>query len=141
MKTIFLFLFSLLTTLSIAQTKEEQEVANLCRKKFRWMVEVKLDSLKDILDDRLTYTHSSGWVQTKTDFINDFSGKLTYQAIDLQELKARIYDGATIVNGRGKFSVTQNGTTKATYDLMFTETYILVNKKWKLASRHSNKMP
>lgn len=141
MKTLFLFFFWSLTTLSIAQTKDEQEVTNLCRKKFRWMVEAKLDSLKDILDDRLTYTHSSGWVQTKTDFINDFSGKLTYQAIDLQELKARVYDGAAIVNGRGKFSVTQNGTTKTTIDLMFTETYVLVNKKWKLASRHSNKMP
>lgn len=105
------------------------------------MVEAKLDSLRDVLDDRLTYTHSSGWVQSKTDVINDFTnGKLTYQSIDIQELKARVYSTTAIVNGRGKFSVTVNSTMVITYDLMFTETYVLIDKKWKLAARHSNKM-
>jgi hypothetical protein len=140
MKAPLLFLFSLIVTSSLSQTKEEQDIINLCRKKFKWMVETKLDSLRDILDDRLTYTHSSGWVQTKTDFLTDFTnGRLTYQSIDLQELKARVYAGAAIVNGRGKFSVTANNM-QVTYDLMFTETYVLIDKKWKLASRHANKM-
>ena len=136
-----LFLLSLIVTSSFSQNKEEQEVTNLCRKKFRWMVEQKLDSLRDVLDDRLTYTHSNGWVQTKSDVLNDFTnGRLTYQAIDLQELKARVYIGAAIVNGRGKFSVTVSSTMQVTYDLMFTETYVLIDKKWKLVARHANKM-
>lgn len=105
------------------------------------MVEAKLDSLRDILDDRLTYTHSSGWIQTKDDVVNDFTnGKLTYQKISVQELNTRMYNGAAIVNGRGKFSFTANGTMVATYDLAFTETYVLINKQWKLAARHANKM-
>lgn len=141
MKSLLFFLFSLVVTSSFAQTKEEQEVISLCRKKFKWMVEKKLDSLQDVLDDRLTYSHSNGWVQSKTDVLNDFTnGKLSYQVIDVQELKARVYTDAAIVNGRGKFTVTVNSTMQVTYDLMFTETYISVDKKWKLAARHANKM-
>jgi hypothetical protein len=138
MKIIFFILFSLTSIFSFAQTNEEQDVLSLCRKKFKWMVEAKLDSLSDVLDDRLTYIHSSGQVQNKTDFLSDFS-KFTYKAIDLKELKVRVYKGAAIINGLGKFSVMVNGTL-VSYDLMFTETYVFIGKKWKLAARHSNKM-
>jgi hypothetical protein len=141
MKIFVILLASIASLPSFAQSKEEQEIISLSRKKFRWMVEAKLDSLRDVLDDRLTYTHSNGWVQSKTDVINDFTnGKLTYKAIDVQELKARVYPSSAIVNGRGKFTVTVNSTMVVIYDLMFTETYVLIGKKWKLAARHSNKM-
>lgn len=142
MKVFPLFILSLISFISFSQNKEEQEILNLTRKKFRWMMEGKLDSLRDILDDRLTYTHSSGWIQTRKDFIDDFTnGKLTYHSIDLEDLKARVYSATAIVNGRGKFTTTLNKTTKATIDLSFTEVYVLIDKKWKLASRHANRMP
>lgn len=142
MKFICIAFFSVLVSSSFAQTKEEQEILNLVKKKFRWMIEEKLDSLRDLLDERLTYTHSSGWIQTRKDFIDDFTnGKLTYHSIELEDLKARIYPNTAIVNGRGKFTTTLNKTTKATFDLSFTEVYVSVSRKWKLVSRHANKMP
>ncbi len=140
MKIVFLFLLSLASSFTFAQTKEEQEVLSLSRRKFKWMVETKIDSLRDVLDDRLTYTHSNGWVQTKSDVLNDFAnGKLTYQKIELQELKVRLYNGVALVNGRGKFTYLAGGNT-LTSDLMFTETYVHIDKKWKLVARHANKM-
>ena len=140
MKTVFIFLISLASAFTFAQTQEEQEVLSLSRRKFKWMVETKLDSLRDVLDDRLTYTHSNGWVQTKTDVLNDFTnGRLTYQKIEVQELKVRLYNGAAIVNGRGKFTYLTSAMT-LTSDLIFTETYVLIDKKWKLVARHANKM-
>jgi hypothetical protein len=141
MKKYLIIILSFITVAALAQGQEEHEVLSLAKKKFRWMTEAKLDSLKDLLDDRLTYTHSNGWVQTKKEFLDDFSnGKLVYYSIDIQEIKARVYSGAAIVNCRGKFTTTINGGTKVTFDLMVTETYVLLNKKWKLASRHANKM-
>jgi hypothetical protein len=132
----------IIVSFSFAQTKEEQEVADLCQKKFRWMIEAKSDSLRDILDDQLTYIHSNGWVQTKTDVINDLTnGRIVYQKIEVQDLKARLYKETAIVNGRGKFTYLAGGMMLATTDLMFTETYLLINKKWKLVARHANKMP
>jgi hypothetical protein len=140
MKTTFFFVFSLIYTFTFSQTKEEEEVLTLSRNKFKWMVEMKIDSLRDVLDDRLTYTHSNGWVQTKLDVINDFTnGRILYQKIDVEDLRVRLYNGSAIVNGRGKFTVTAS-TMQVTHDLMFTETYIFIDKKWKLAARHANKM-
>jgi hypothetical protein len=140
MKSILYLLFFLVVTSSFAQPKEEQEIISLSHKKFRWMVEKKIDSLSDVLDDRLTYTHSNGWVQTKSDVLNDFTnGRLTYDKIEIQEMKARLYNGAAIVNGRGKFTYLTSAMT-LTSDLMFTETYLLIDKRWKLVARHANKM-
>jgi len=125
------------------QVNEDGEVLKLSRKKFKWMVDIKLDSLKEILDDRLTYTHSGGWSQTRKQFLEDFTnGKLIYHSIDILDLNARTYpNGSAIVNGRGKFLVTLNGGAKRELTLGFTEMYILNGKKWKLVARHSNVMP
>ena len=68
----FLFTAVLLNGFSsFSQTKEEKEILDLSTRKFRWMVEAKLDSLDWLLDERLSYIHSSGWTQTKKEFLED----------------------------------------------------------------------
>ena len=44
------------------------------------------DSLAAVLDDRLVYIHSSGWMGTKTDMINDLSsGKLIMNKVTMNK--------------------------------------------------------
>lgn len=112
---------------------------NLARKKFRWMVEKKLDSLSQLADDRLSYIHSNGWIQTKKDFIDDFGSKLVYHDITLTELHSRVYRRSAVVTGKGRFTVSLNGN-RMEVNLLFTEVYIRSNGKWKLVSRHANRL-
>src|SRR4249920_246689 len=113
--------------LSFGQTTDQQIVENLARKKFQWMTRQRFDSLEAILDDRLKYIHSNGWVQSKQDVIADLkSGKLAMEQIDIHDLEVRVYEGVAIVTGRGKFSGNVNKTPFA-IDLMFTEVYVRKN--------------
>lgn len=112
---------------------------DLCRTKFRWMIEKKTDSLNLILDERLSYIHSNGWVQTKKEFIDDFTSKLIYHDISLTELNARVYRRSAVITGKGHFNASLNGNRTET-NLFFTEVYIRYGNKWKLASRHANKI-
>ena len=129
----------LTSVMSLGQTKQEKEVLQLSHAKFKWIVQKKIDSLQVVLDERLTYIHSNGWMQTKDELIADLmSGKLTYESIEVVKDSIRIYPKSAVVTGRGKFVATLNGTTN-TFDLTYTETYVLQRREWKLVSRHASR--
>lgn len=139
-RLIFCCAVILLANIAWAQSPSEKGVLDLCRKKFQWMIRNNLDSLNQVLDDRLKFIHSNGWIQAKTDVINDLrSRKLVYQQIDLTELSARIYDSMAVVIGRGKFSGTLNSNAFST-EILFTEVYAWKGHTWLLVSRQATKM-
>lgn len=122
-----------------SQSKQEQEVLQLSHAKFKWLVNKKIDSLQFFLDERLTYIHSNGWVQTKKELIDDLlSGKLTYDKIEVVKDSIRIYPKSAVVTGRGKFTARLNGTTN-TFELTYSETYVLQKREWRLVSRHASR--
>lgn len=132
-------LFLLCGLVTFGQSKQEQEVIQLSRAKFKWLVSKKVDSLQYYLDERLTYIHSNGWVQTKKELIDDLmSGKLTYNAIEVISDSIRVYPKSAVVTGRGKFTATMNGATNV-FELTYSETYVLQKREWRLASRHASR--
>jgi stalled ribosome rescue protein Dom34 len=139
MRTPLVLVILLSGFVATAQSKQEQVVLQLSHAKFKWLVQKKIDSLKVVLDDRLTYIHSNGWMQTKNELIADLiSGKLTYESIEVDQDSIRIYPKSAVVTGRGKFVATLNGSTN-TFDLTYTETYVLQKREWKLVSRHASR--
>lgn len=142
MKSLGLVLFlGLLSLEGFSQTGEEKAVSELSRKKFIWLIRKEADSLSKVLDERVEYVHSNGWVQSKKDVLDDMkSGKLVYQAVTVKESAVRIYGQAAIVTGLGTFEGINSGTAFK-LDLKYTEIYVKTPEGWKLASRHSNRMP
>ena len=141
MKKLLPALFLILTAATVqAQSKQEQQVLQLSKQKFKWIVGKNNDSLNYVLDDRLSFIHSNGWVQTKKELMDDLaSGKLNYVSIDVLSASARLYPKSAVVTGRGKFVATLNGNTN-TYELAYTETYVLQKREWKLVSRHASRV-
>ena len=136
-----LFVFACVALSGLAQSKTEQLVLNLSKKKFEWMVTKRYDSLELLLDDQLKYIHSNGWMQSKKEVIDDCtSGKLVYQKIEVTESTVRLYDKTAIVTGKGKFSGV-NSNNPFALELTYTEVYIKSKNRWLLASRHANRMP
>ena len=145
MKYILLCLIFFSATTTFAQkTKEESAtekfVLKLHETKFRWMVQKKLDSLNSILDERIQYVHSNGWVQNKKEVTEDLqSGKLIMNSVQVTEATARVYKGFVIVNGKGNFNVVVNGVA-VELQLLYTEVYAKRQNGWLLVSRHATKL-
>lgn len=134
---VLLLLFA--PIIGYSQTKKEKQVLQLSAAKFRWMTARHFDSLASMLDGRLQYVHSNGWIQNRAEFFGDFqSGKLTYQSIEVKAATARVYPRMAVVTGYGIFSVTMSGTS-ATFDLSYTEVYVRRGRSWWLVSRHANR--
>lgn len=126
---------------SFSQSTEEQQVLDLSRRKFDWLTQGIVDSLEALLDERVEYVHSNGWVQTRADVLSDMkSRKLVYQRVTIKEASARRYGQAAVVTGLGTFEGVNSGTAFK-LDLRYTEVYVLSGTRWKLVSRHSNRMP
>ncbi len=136
----FSLLLSFFSSVS-AQSGLENQLLNLSKRKFRWMVEGKLDSLSSLLDDRLSYIHSNGSVQSKQQFLDDFTvGKLVYNSIQVSEMNVRLYKKSAVVTGKGQINTTRDGNTSVT-NLMFTEVYVDEKSGWKMVSRHASRLP
>ena len=142
-KPILSVVLLMLATPALAQTPslQEQYVLDLSRKKFDWLISKQYDSLTVLLDDKVQYIHSNGWVQNKKEIIDDCkSGKLSYQNVTIKEAQARLYTTTAIVSGLGSFAGVRDGTPFS-IELRYSEVYVKTGNRWKLVSRHANRMP
>ena len=96
---------------SFAQTKEEKEVATTVETLRAAMVNADSVALTQILSDKLSYGHSGGKVQTKTEFIHSLtSGESDFVTIELSDQTIEIFDYTAIV--RHILSATTNDNGK-----------------------------
>ena len=58
---------------------EKQFIFDLSKKKFDWLIRKDYDSLSFLLDDKIQYIHSNGWIQNKHEILDDLrTGKQYY---------------------------------------------------------------
>jgi Domain of unknown function (DUF4440) len=115
-----------------SHTPEEQEVINLSKKKWDWMADKNIDSLKTLFDDKAMFVHMGGtWGKTQElDAIK--SSSIWYK-------NAVVY--AVVVNEFGNTAVLLDdidlqavvGGHEVTSAFMVTEVYIKENGNWKMA--------
>ena len=96
--------------------------------------------LKSVLHKDLGFGHSNGWIQTKTDILNDFTnGKLTYNKFEnnssaIVTISKKYATVKTNTNAEGVV----NGTAfKLTLHIM--QVWIKTKKGWELIARQSAK--
>ena len=133
----------ILGTVAWAQvpSRQEQFILDLSKKKFDWLIGRNYDSLTTLLDDKVQYIHSNGWIQNKNEVLEDLrSGKLTYKRTTIIESTARLYSNAALAIGLGTFEGVADNKPFS-LNLRYTEVYINLNNHWRLVSRHANKMP
>lgn len=143
MKSIVFLLICLLSIphFGAAQSGSEKNLLALHERKFSWMMNGQLDSLNDILDDDITYVHSNGWTQNKTEVIADFkSKKLVMNSAEITGATARIYNNKTgIVNGTVLIKGTKDNVPFET-KVLYTEVYVQRHRQWFLSARHACKI-
>lgn len=131
----------LVNFLAPGQGLVESKILDLSKKKFDWLIGNQYDSLDKYLDEKIQYIHSNGWVQSKIEILDDMkTRKLVYQKVTIKESSVRVYDQAAVVTGLGIFEGL-NGGNPFSIELRYTEVFVKAGNQWKLASRHSNRMP
>lgn len=138
--TVLFVLFLLIARSSFAQV-DSIGLKNAMQQLDKALLQKNEIVLRSVLHKDLSYGHSNGWIQSKSDVLNDFkSGKLTYNKIE--------NNSSAIVNINKKWATVKtntnaegsvNGTAfKLTLHVM--QFWIKTKKGWQLIVRQSSKL-
>lgn len=112
------------------------------RQRFEAMVKGDATLLECLLCEDLTYTHTTGVVDTKATFLASLrAGTLRYLAIQLDGVEVRIYGGvAAVVTGRIDMRVALDDK-EVVFPARFTSVYAKRHGRWLLVAWQSTRLP
>jgi len=141
MKYLYLLgLFSLISFSSIAQSKEHKAVAAAVEKLREAMINGDREALENIATDSLSYGHSGGKVETKTDFVENIAnGKSDFVTIVLSEQTISISHKIAVVRHRLD-ATTNDGGKPAVVKLKILLVWVKEKGEWKLLARQAVKL-
>ena len=121
-----------------AQTNEEKLISTV--KEFHQaLVNKNTVAINQQTDKVLSYGHSNGWVQTKTDLIKDFErGFISYQSISEDSISVAMNGNMANVHFKSDITATFNGETN-TFHLKVLEVWVKKSKRWVLFARQAVK--
>ena len=114
----------------IARITAERDVRAAQRQRFEAMQRQDITALDTLLDEDLTYVHTGGELQSKSEFIDLIrSRRLVYESIVPSDLQVHVHGGIAIVTGLSQMRV-RSATGASSFGIRFTEAYV------RDASRH-----
>jgi ketosteroid isomerase-like protein len=118
-----------------------KEVREANIRRFAAMVRADSAELDRLLADDLTYVHSTGELNDRTQFLASISSKTTqYRSIEPGETDVRVYGDTAVVTGRAAMKVTAKGQDLS-FVLQYTAVYVRREGLWKLAAWQSTRLP
>jgi ketosteroid isomerase-like protein len=139
-----LHLFSLLLLLSlgvVAQSKDEKAVAAAVESLKKAMIDGDRAALNDIAAEKISYGHSSGKVESKTDFVESIaSGKSDFVTMDLSEQTIAVDGNVALVRHQLNADIKDGGVPN-TIKLKILLVWHKEKGQWKLLARQAVKLP
>jgi len=123
-----------------AQSKDETAVANAVEQLRKAMIEGNKSELENIVLDKLSYGHSSGYVENKTEFVDKIvSGKSDFVTIALKDQTISISGKTAVIRHKLNATTNDNGKPGEVY-LSILLIFQKDNKQWKLLARQAVKL-
>jgi hypothetical protein len=99
-----------------------------------------LETLGKLLSDDLTYTHSTGILESKTVFLESLkSGKLQFKKIEPADLQVRVFGATAVINGTATLAVVSDGQPKDVH-IRFTDVWVSGKSGWQMVAWQSTKV-
>jgi len=122
-------------------SRSELALRDAEQKRFDAMVARDVDALGTSLADELTYTHSTGVLQNKAEFIRDIdTGKMQYKRVAVLEQHFRLHGFIGIINGVARLSV-HMGEVDRDLNVRYTDIYVRRSGRWQLLAWQSTRLP
>lgn len=138
MKRILTIAFVLFSLSAAAQT-EEQKLETTIKEFHQALVQKNTVSINQQTDKALSYGHSNGWVETKTDVIKDLeTGYISYQTFKEDSITVTINGNMANVRFIADITATLKGTT-SNFHLKVLEVWVKKGKRWILFARQAVK--
>ena len=120
---------------------DQETVLELEEQRYQAMVEQNVETLDSMLDDDLIFTHASGKIDTKATFLESLgSGTLIYKAVEIDNVKVRVYGDCGVINGESRLDLHVRGEDR-TLNMLFTTVWVRDSNGWKVVAYQSTRQP
>ncbi len=131
-------MFFFLVAIANAQTDEEKLIST-AKEFHQALVKMNTVSINQQTDKVLSYGHSNGWVENKTDIIKNLeTGYISYQSFKEDSISVLINGNMANVRFVADITATMKATTN-TYHLKVLEVWVKKGKRWVLFARQAVK--
>ena len=136
LKKLLTISFLFLVVCSNAQT-DEQKLTTTMKEFHQALVNKNTVSINQQTDKALSYGHSNGWIETKTDLIKDLeTGFISYQSFKEDSITVSMNGNMANVRFVADITATMKGSTN-TYHLKVLEVWVKKSKRWVLFGRQA----
>ncbi len=140
-KVFSLSLLIFMTNIGFSQSKETVAVQNAVEQLKKAMIDADKAALEKLTADDLSYGHSSGRVETRTEFIESLvSGKSDFLTMDLANQTVKVSGNTAIVRHNLSGNINDNGTP-GTVKIIVMLVWVKQGKQWKLLGRQAVRPP
>lgn len=131
----------LLLNVFCANAQTDEEKLTLTLKEFHQsLIKKNTVSINQQTDKALSYGHSNGWVETKTELIKNLeTGYTSYKSIKEDSLQVVINGNVASARFIGDYEVSLNGGNPVVYHLKVLEVWVKKGKRWLLFARQAVK--
>jgi hypothetical protein len=139
MKFFLSVLFIVVSSAGFCQLTPEDKLKETLRQFHRDLVKKNTVSINQQTDKALSYGHSNGWVETKTEMIHNLeSDYLSYQSFKEDSIGISINANVASARFVADVSATLNGTP-AVFHLKVLEVWVRKGNRWVLFARQAVK--
>jgi ketosteroid isomerase-like protein len=140
-KWILVLLSTALLSAAGVNSKEEKDVLGAMDAWKQATMKKDRAALDKLLHPDLTYSHSSGMTQTKTDVLDAVTkGKSKVEAIDFSDSTVRIYGKTALVKGTVDITNSTDGKSTKSH-LSILHVWIKDGQGWQMVGRQATKLP
>jgi uncharacterized protein (TIGR02246 family) len=132
----------LLLVPGLAAAGVEEEVRDADSRRMEAMVKGDVQALEPLLAPDLTYTHSTGELQSREVFLESISsGRLDYVSMVPSDVRVRtLGDRAAVITGRVDVKLIAQGKENAVA-LRFTSVWVKNEAGWRIVAWQSTRLP
>lgn len=125
----------------MANHQTEQEVRRIETRRFAALARGDIASLEEIMADDAIYTHATGVVETKAEYLAKMkSGEVRYESFAPEQLQVRIYGTAAVLTGVAGVKAHVGGEVR-NLRLRFTDVYVRQADRWQMVAWQSTRLP
>jgi hypothetical protein len=125
---------------AIARLTGEVEIRAAERQRFQAMMMQDVGALDTLLDEELTYVHTGGELDSKSEFLDLIrSRRLVYESISPSDVQVRVRDGVAIATGLSQMRV-RSATGVSSFGIRFTEVYVRRGGRWLLTAWEATRL-
>jgi len=139
---VWLTMFATSAVAAESKTVRPDPLLELEADRFRLTAAADVDAVEKLLDDDLTYCHTTGRCESKAEYLANLrSGRTKYHKIEVVSSAVRHYGDIAIVHGRITIDVEAGGQSVQGLKMSYTDVYRRVGDRWRMLAWHSSPLP